>query len=106
MTAACQAVPVLVQACDMDEATRQWACELAADAALDTNLTMVVVGEIASDSIVLCPDQCSLFRPGVLVVIPDVDVVQLGHVPEGSIRMERESDHRMAYVVAGVEATR
>jgi hypothetical protein len=100
----CLRIPVVVKASEMAEEMRRGAIEVAADLALDGNTTLVLLGQKADDDIVLCADQCALFQPGAIVVVPDVDVVQMGRVPEGSMRVEREADLRVAYVFDGVGA--
>jgi hypothetical protein len=99
--AACKTEPVVVQACDLNDEMRRWAFEQVADHALNNNVTVTIIGQKADGDILLCDTGCCFFRPGVLVVCPDVDVLQLGGVPEGSMRMERQ-DGRTAVVFQGL----
>jgi hypothetical protein len=99
-------VSVATMAQDLPPEQQEGFCEEAARLAWLNNVTIVVVGDASPDKdhalLHLCVDGCQLMRPGVLVVVPDVDVVQLGHVPEGSMTIERAADHRTAYAFPGV----
>ena len=100
MSAAC-AVPVATVAQALPTELRRWAFEQVADYALNNNVTVTIIGQKADGDILLCDTGDCFLRPGVLVVCPDVDVIQLGGVPEGSVRMERE-DGRTAVAFQGL----
>lgn len=94
-------IPVDVQAVDMSEERLGAALNVALELAWNNNVTITVVGEAADALVVLCPDGDCFLRPGVVVVCPDVDLIQLGHAPEGSEMVERP-DGRSAAVFPGV----
>lgn len=100
MTGACATIPVVTAAHDLAAHTRAAAVRMAADLALDSNRTIVIVGRTAQDTIVFCSTACCLHRMGTFVVVPDVDVLLWVGVPEGSTPMQR-NDGRTAYVMPG-----
>lgn len=101
MIAACKTEPVVVPACDLDSEMRRWAVEQVADYALNNNVTVAIIGTRPDGDISLCDTGCCFLRPGVLVVCPDVDIIQVGGLPERYMRIERE-DGRTAVAIQGM----
>ncbi|MFQ1000464.1 hypothetical protein [Modestobacter sp. SSW1-42] len=98
----CSRTPVAVVARDLAAEVQAAAIRMVVELAWANNCTIAIVGRTsrADGALLLCSDGCCLLRSGATTVIPDVDVIQLGGAPEGSIRLER-TDGRTAALVLG-----
>jgi hypothetical protein len=100
VTAACSKVPVVTVARDLPRQHLDAVYEMAADIALHNNCMITIVGQSAHDELVLCVDGCCTDRPGVVVLVADVEAISLwGKAPKTASLVR--TDGRVTYVFAG-----